>query len=168
MPRSSAAISKVALYFVMMRGHVSYFYCANTKVCHNERHVSCSYYNDSKATNVGATIAALQGLKNPVILIAGGQGKKQDFSPLKAVCATHCRAIILFGQDAPIIARALSQLPVMIVKTIDEAVVAATKLAQPHDIVLLSPACASLDMFTDYQARGNTFAALVDKMKAVA
>lgn len=126
------------------------------------------YYDDSKGTTVAATIAALNGMTAPVVLIAGGQGKGQDFGSLKKVCKEHCRAVILLGQDASLIDLALAKaLPIFHVKTLEEAVEVAKKQAQPKDVVLLSPACASLDMFTDYQARGKLFAQTVKALGAL-
>ncbi len=117
-----------------------------------------SWYNDSKATNVGATLAALRGLPGPVVLIAGGEGKGADFSPLRGTVAGKVRALVLLGRDAPRLARTLGDLvPVQCVADMDEAVSAARRLARPGDQVLLSPACASLDMFAGYEARGDAF-----------
>lgn len=126
-----------------------------------------TYFDDSKGTNVGATEAALKGMTQPVLLIAGGQGKGQDFSPLKAACAAHCRLVLLIGQDAAQIAAALEGgVPSINCKTLEEAVFAAAQHAQSGDIVLLSPACASLDMFRDYKHRGAAFVAAVQRLKA--
>jgi UDP-N-acetylmuramoylalanine--D-glutamate ligase len=126
-----------------------------------------TYYDDSKGTNVGATEAALNSITQPVILIAGGQGKGQDFSPLKAACQRHCRLVILLGQDALQIEAALQGVvPVCHVDTLEEAVELATENAQPNEVVLLSPACASLDMFADYKHRGTAFVNAVKKHEA--
>lgn len=123
------------------------------------------YYDDSKGTTVAATIAALTGMKTPVVLIAGGQGKGQDFHPLKDICAKHCRLVILLGQDASIIEKALAKaVPILYTKSLEEAVVLAALHAKPEDVVLLSPACASLDMFVDYKARGAIFAQTVKRL----
>lgn len=118
------------------------------------------FFDDSKGTNVGATVAALQGFRDPVVLIAGGEGKGQDFSPLAPAVKARARAVVLLGRDAPLIAAALSKIdvPVTHVGSIQEAVEAAFALAQPGDAVLLSPACASFDMFRDYGHRGALFA----------
>lgn len=117
------------------------------------------YYNDSKGTNVGATVAALEGLDRPAVLIAGGDGKGQDFSPLREPLSRHGRAVVLIGRDAPQIADALTGLdiPVQRSETLQLAVREADGLAQPGDAVLLSPACASLDMFRNYADRGRQF-----------
>ena len=120
------------------------------------------FYDDSKGTNVGATVAALAGLAGAgarVVLIAGGEGKSQDFSPLAAAAAKAARAVVLIGRDAPVIERAFqgSEVPVRRAGTMDEAVCVAASLAQPGDAVLLSPACASFDMFLNYRHRGEMF-----------
>ncbi|MCR4300515.1 MAG: UDP-N-acetylmuramoyl-L-alanine--D-glutamate ligase [Sulfuricaulis sp.] len=116
------------------------------------------WYDDSKGTNVGATVAALDGMSSPVILIAGGDGKGQDFSDLKPVCSRRARAVVLLGRDAPRIEAALGKtVPVHHVKTMRDAVRTARELAQPGDTVLLSPACASFDMFRNYEHRAEVF-----------
>ncbi len=117
------------------------------------------YINDSKGTNVGSTVAALSSVQAPVVLIAGGQGKGQDFAPLAEAAGRHARAVVLIGQDAPILARALKSTNVPMVQALDmgEAVAQAGAMAQPGDVVLLSPACASLDMFRNYAQRGEEF-----------
>jgi UDP-N-acetylmuramoylalanine--D-glutamate ligase len=122
------------------------------------------YVDDSKGTNVGATEAALRGLggENDVLLIAGGQGKGADFTQLQDAVAQHCKLLLLLGEDAPLLARALSpSVPVLMVSSMAEAVSAAAARASRGDVVLLSPACASFDMFSGYVERGNTFAARV-------
>jgi UDP-N-acetylmuramoylalanine--D-glutamate ligase len=124
------------------------------------------WYDDSKGTNVGATIAALQGLGKKVILILGGEGKGQDFSPLAAAVEKHARAVLLIGRDAPLIRQALARANSETLGTLEAAVVRAAALAQPGDAVLLSPACASFDMFRDYKHRGEVFAAAVGKLPA--
>lgn len=126
-----------------------------------------SYYDDSKATNVGAALAAIEGLgadiDGKLVLVAGGDGKGADFSGLKAPVAAHCRAVVLLGRDAELIAAALGDgVPLVRVKTLDEAVEQCAALAQPGDAVLLSPACASLDMFKNYEERGRLFAQAVE------
>jgi len=97
------------------------------------------------------------------VLIAGGDGKGQDFAPLKAAVDAHCRAVVLLGRDAPTIAAALSgaALPIEFTSTLEEAIARAIVRAVPGDAVLLSPACASLDMFRDYADRGDRFKAAV-------
>jgi UDP-N-acetylmuramoylalanine--D-glutamate ligase len=125
------------------------------------------YIDDSKGTNVGATIAAIAGLPGPVVLIAGGDGKNQDFSPLAAAIRGKVHDVILIGRDAGAIARVLEGVAsTRIVASLEEAVRVAAAVAQPGDTVLLSPACASLDMFRDYQHRGQVFASAVRELAA--
>jgi UDP-N-acetylmuramoylalanine--D-glutamate ligase len=123
------------------------------------------WYDDSKGTNVGATVAAVQGLPGPLVLIAGGLGKGQDFTPLAVALRGKARALVLIGRDAPLIAAAVGDdALVRWAPDMAEAVALAAALAEPGDRVLLSPACASLDMFTDYRARGRAFA---DAVRAI-
>jgi UDP-N-acetylmuramoylalanine--D-glutamate ligase len=124
------------------------------------------YIDDSKGTNVGATSAAVAGLPAPLLIIAGGEGKGQDFAPLAAVFRGKVRIALLIGKDAPAIAAALEgTCPVEIVASMQEAVTAAHRAAVPGDTVLLSPACASFDMFRDYGHRGDVFAAAVHQLE---
>ncbi|WP_043309102.1 UDP-N-acetylmuramoyl-L-alanine--D-glutamate ligase [Pseudomonas sp. ML96] len=121
------------------------------------------YYDDSKATNVGAALAAIEGLgadiAGKLVLIAGGDGKGADFSALKAPVAKFCRAVVLLGRDAELLAAALGDAaPLVRVATLDEAVQRCAELAEVGDAVLLSPACASLDMFKNFEERGRLFA----------
>jgi UDP-N-acetylmuramoylalanine--D-glutamate ligase len=117
-----------------------------------------AWYNDSKGTNVGATLAALQGMPGKVVLIAGGLGKDADFTPLRQVALEKARAIVLIGRDAPLIEAALNgAVPVAHAATLQDAVMQAQGLARPGDVVLLSPACASFDMFSGYEERGQVF-----------
>ena len=127
------------------------------------------FYDDSKGTNVGATLAALAGLGRPVVLIAGGDGKGQDFSPLHAAVAHHARAVVLIGRDAGRIEAALAGAGAVVERAadMDAAVVRAATLAQPGDAVLLSPACASLDMFRNYAHRAEVFIAAVRRLPQV-
>lgn len=125
-----------------------------------------NWYDDSKATNVGAALAAIEGLgadiDGKLVLVAGGDGKGADFSALRAPVAAHCRAVVLLGRDAELLAQALGDaVPLIRVKTLDEAVQQSAALAQPGDAVLLSPACASLDMFKNFEERGRLFAQAV-------
>ena len=123
------------------------------------------WYNDSKATNVGATLAALEGFERPLLLIAGGQGKGQDFMPLREAVCSRVRALILLGQDAGLLAAAIGDcVPVVRVKDMAAAVRAAAERVQPGDVVLLSPACASQDMFRDFEQRGEQFALAVEAL----
>jgi UDP-N-acetylmuramoylalanine--D-glutamate ligase len=121
------------------------------------------WYDDSKGTNVGAALAALRGLGRPAVLIAGGDGKGQDFAPLAPAVSAHARAVLLIGRDAPLVAAALagSGVPLERCTTLEQAVMRAAALARAGDAVLLSPACASFDMFRDYRHRGEAFAAAV-------
>ena len=129
-----------------------------------ERH-GVRWYDDSKGTNVGATVAALNGMTAPVILIAGGDSKGQDFSELKPACAQHARAVVLIGRDAPLIEAALGNaVTARRAKDMHEAVRFAAELAQPGDVVLLSPACASFDMFRNYEHRAEVFRAAVQEV----
>ncbi|WP_085314869.1 Mur ligase family protein [Derxia lacustris] len=119
------------------------------------------WIDDSKGTNVGATVAALDGLKRRVVLIAGGDGKGQDFAPLRAPVGRWARAVLLIGRDAARIADALAGIdaPIERFDSLEAATARAAELAQPGDAVLLSPACASLDMFRNYAHRAEVFAA---------
>jgi UDP-N-acetylmuramoylalanine--D-glutamate ligase len=120
------------------------------------------WINDSKGTNVGATLAAVGGMEGPLLVIAGGDGKNQDFAPLAAAFRDKVRATVLIGRDAPALATVLE--PVCAIEraaSLEEAVSVAGALAHAGDTVLLSPACASLDMFRDYTQRGAVFVAAV-------
>ena len=126
------------------------------------------YVDDSKGTNVGATAAALDGLAQHVVLIAGGDGKGQDFAPLARPAARWCRAVMLIGRDAPRIREALADTGVPLVDqpTLEAATRAAGALAQAGDAVLLSPACASFDMFDNYAHRAAVFRSAVEEIAA--
>jgi len=125
------------------------------------------YFDDSKGTNVGATCAALSGLSQKVVLIAGGDGKGQDFSPLKQPVTDNARAVVLIGRDAPLIEKELLKTGVALYHATDlpEAVNIAKKLAQSDDAVLLSPACASFDMFKNYVHRAEVFVNAVKRLE---
>jgi UDP-N-acetylmuramoylalanine--D-glutamate ligase len=124
------------------------------------RHADVLWINDSKATNVGATLAALTGQTRPVVLIAGGEGKGADFSVWRQALAHKARALVLIGRDAPLIERALDRVvPVVHASDMQEAVARAHELAHAGDTVLLSPGCASFDMFRNYEHRGEVFTA---------
>jgi UDP-N-acetylmuramoylalanine--D-glutamate ligase len=126
-----------------------------------------TYINDSKGTNVGATLAAVSGMAGPLVLIAGGDGKNQDFAPLAAAFRGKVRHTVLIGRDAPQVARALSGVcSLETCGSLPEAVLAAARAAHAGDTVLLSPACASLDMFRDYTQRGAVFAQAVGELAA--
>ena len=119
------------------------------------------WYDDSKGTNVGATIAALRGLGRKAVVILGGDGKGQDFSPLRHAVDQFGVKALLIGRDAPLIEAALQGLPSERCGTLEDAVARAAAIAKPGEAVLLSPACASFDMFRDYKHRGDAFAAAV-------
>lgn len=119
-----------------------------------------TWVNDSKGTNVGATIAAIEGLQanNKLILIAGGIAKDADFSSLREVVKDKVRTVVLIGKDAPIIEQALDGvIPVFYAKDMQDAVSISADLAHPGDMVLLSPACASFDMFNGFEQRGEVY-----------
>jgi len=124
-----------------------------------------AYIDDSKGTNVGATLAALNGFAGPLVLIAGGLGKGQDFSPLASGARGKLRAAVLIGEAAGEIAGVLAPLcPLARAASMDEAVAKAADLARRGDTVLLSPACASQDMFKDYKERGDLFARAAQRL----
>jgi UDP-N-acetylmuramoylalanine--D-glutamate ligase len=127
------------------------------------------YYDDSKGTNVGATCAALSGLPQKVVLIAGGEGKGQDFSPLAKPVKENARAVVLIGQDAAVIEQALleTEVPMYQAQDMREAVAIAKRVAQAKDAVLLSPACASFDMYENYISRAEAFVSAVKQLEEV-
>jgi UDP-N-acetylmuramoylalanine--D-glutamate ligase len=123
------------------------------------------YVNDSKGTNVGATLAAVAGMPGSLVLIAGGQGKGQDFAPLVAALRGKVRHIVLLGQDAKVLDAALQGVAsTEFARDMDDAVQRAARAARSGETVLLSPACASLDMFRDYTHRGHMFTASVRRL----
>ncbi|SFW20124.1 UDP-N-acetylmuramoyl-L-alanine--D-glutamate ligase [Nitrosovibrio sp. Nv17] len=126
-----------------------------------------TFYDDSKGTNVGATVAALRGMMQPAVLIAGGDGKGQDFSPLAPPVTRHARAVVLIGRDAGRIHAALEGcgVPLHRADTLEEAVRKSFALARKGDAVLMSPACASLDMFRHYAHRAEVFVAAVRRIQ---
>jgi UDP-N-acetylmuramoylalanine--D-glutamate ligase len=132
------------------------------------------YYDDSKGTNVGATVAALEGLgktfgeaDRQILLVAGGDGKGQDFSPLAGPCSRYVKAVLLIGRDAPALRAAIEPIgvPCFDIDDLPQAVRRGAGLAKSGDVVLLSPACASLDMFTNYAHRAQVF---VDAVRDIA
>ncbi len=126
-----------------------------------------TYINDSKGTNVGATIAAVSGMQGPLVMIAGGDGKNQDFSELAGVFRGKVRHTVIIGRDAAAIAKVLEGVCTFeTCATLEDAVRAAAKAARAGDTVLLSPACASLDMFRDYTHRGAVFTQAVKELAA--
>ena len=130
------------------------------------------YFDDSKGTNVGATVAALLGLgaERRIVVILGGDGKGQDFSPLLPPVSQHARAVVLIGRDAPLLRETLKDSGVSLQQAADlhQAVQVCAQLAQPGDAVLLSPACASLDMFRNYEHRAEVFRAAVGELAEAA
>ena len=126
------------------------------------------WYNDSKATNVGAALAAIRGIPaRKLVLIAGGQGKGQDFTPLRDAVTEHCRAVVLLGEDATRLQQDLADtVPLIMVSSMSEAVTQAAELSRAHDAVLLSPACASFDMFSNFAQRGEQFIQAVEALPA--
>jgi len=124
------------------------------------------YYNDSKGTNVASTIKALESFTEPIVLIAGGKGKGQDFSPLADAARGHVRQAVLIGVDRSAVRAALESagVPCVDAATMRDAVATARALARTGDVVLLSPACASFDMFDNYEHRGEVFMALVHEL----
>lgn len=134
-------------------------------------HNEVRYINDSKGTNVGATQAALAGLggDHDVVLIAGGQGKGADFKALRALVTQHCKRLLVLGEDAPLMADALAgATEIERVESMDEAVALAAQCAVDGDTVLLSPACASFDMFSGFAARGDAFRLAVQALEVQA
>jgi UDP-N-acetylmuramoylalanine--D-glutamate ligase len=130
-------------------------------------HANVQWINDSKGTNVGATCAAIKGLSGDenLVLIAGGDGKGADFSELEDIAEGRLKAAIVLGKDGPRIGEVLLKVvPVHSVDTIELAVETAARIAKAGDIVLFSPACASLDMFKNYQERGEAFVIAVKKV----
>jgi UDP-N-acetylmuramoylalanine--D-glutamate ligase len=124
-----------------------------------------TWINDSKATNVASTLVGLAAIDAPVHLIAGGRGKQQDFSPLAAPVAEHCRAVYLIGEAADDLEAALKDTGVPLHQTgdLEHAVAAARDAVVAGDVVLLSPACASYDQYPNFEARGDHFRALVEE-----
>jgi UDP-N-acetylmuramoylalanine--D-glutamate ligase len=129
-----------------------------------------SWVNDSKATNIGACIAALEGYDEKVILIAGGDGKGADMNELAPVIAEKAKAVILTGKDAKLIEAALNSLSIIVpayhAQDMREVVAIASHIAKIGDTILLSPACASLDQYNNYQDRGNQFAQAIEALPA--
>ncbi len=126
-----------------------------------------TYYDDSKGTNVGATVAALKGLGRPTVIILGGDGKGQDFTPLQSEVTEHVRVAVLIGRDAGKIAEALQECGVPLLRAADmrDAVRICAAEAHPGDAVLMSPACASFDMFRNYVHRAEVFVAAVRELE---
>ena len=133
-------------------------------VCESD---SVSWINDSKGTNVGAAVSAIKGMSSPVVLIAGGRGKNADYKPLRDVVVELCKAVVLIGEDAGKIERAIGDaVPVYRADSMQQAVRCAAEVSKPGDCVLLSPACASFDMFKNFEDRGAVFESEVKKLCA--
>ena len=125
------------------------------------------WFNDSKGTNVGACVSAIEGMNGPVVLIAGGRGKNADYAPLKPVVSGKCRAVVLIGEDAKKIHQAIGDdVHVYFERSMHDAVSRAREVALHGDNVLLSPACSSFDMFDNFEARGVIFSEEVRKLCA--
>lgn len=126
-------------------------------------HAGLDWINDSKGTNVGAAVAAIEGLSGPLVLIAGGQGKDADFASLADALGTKVRGVVLIGEDAAQIANVIGgKATVEFADSMDDAVKTAQQIAQQGDTVLLSPACASFDMYSGFEARGDDFRRCVE------
>lgn len=161
-----ALCNAVGLPMPAMLGALCSFEGLPHRVERVEERDGVTYYDDSKGTNVGATVAALEGLGCKSVLIAGGEGKGQDFSPLRATVSKHARAVVLIGRDAGMIEAALHDCGVPVVRagSMDDAVQQASHLSQRGDAVLLSPACASFDMFRNYEHRAEVFVQAVREL----
>jgi UDP-N-acetylmuramoylalanine--D-glutamate ligase len=126
---------------------------------------SVDYINDSKATNVAAAVASVESVDGMIVLLAGGEGKGGDFSELATALESKLRAAVLIGADAARIANALDTVrPVYFARDMQDAVEQAAVYAESADTVLLAPACASLDQFENYAARGDAFVAAVEAL----
>ena len=126
-----------------------------------------SYYNDSKATNVGAVARSLESFNKPVLLIAGGKDKGGDYSPLRELVKNRVKALILIGEASERMTESLGDCTkTIVVKSLEDAVFEARKRAESGDIVLLSPACSSYDMFRNYEERGDNFKAFVKALSS--
>jgi UDP-N-acetylmuramoylalanine--D-glutamate ligase len=129
-------------------------------------HNGVRWFNDSKGTNVGATLAAIEGVDGQVVLIAGGDGKGADFSPLAAALQRKGHGAVLIGKDASLLEAVLQDaVPVRHADDMPQAVQLAAGMAQPGDCVLLSPACASTDMYRNFEARGEAFMQAVRELR---
>jgi UDP-N-acetylmuramoylalanine--D-glutamate ligase len=124
------------------------------------------YYNDSKGTNVASTLRALESFSERIVLIAGGKGKGQAWKPLADAARGRVAHALLIGEDAPTIGAALAAaaIPLTHCRSLQEAVEKARATAAPGDVVLLSPACASFDMFENFEHRGDVFKKLVERL----
>jgi UDP-N-acetylmuramoylalanine--D-glutamate ligase len=130
-------------------------------------HAGVTYVDDSKATNPGAVMAALRSFDRPIVLIAGGKSKGTEFAELGKVISSRTKAVVLIGETAQDIAKHVKRASVAYAASMDDAVATASSLAEPGDVVLLSPGCASFDMFASAEDRGERFAAAVDGAERV-
>ena len=146
-----------------IRRHIGVFRGVSHRIERVDEERGVVYYNDSKGTNVASTIKALESFTEPVVLIAGGKGKGQDFTPLATAARGRVRQAVLIGVDRPAIRAALEAagVPCADATSMREAVATARSLARAGDVVLLSPACASFDMFDNFEHRGDVFMAAV-------
>jgi UDP-N-acetylmuramoylalanine--D-glutamate ligase len=161
-----ALISPIALDPEKVSHALSTFEGLPHRMAHVATVAGVLFIDDSKATNVGAVVAALVGLGRMAVLIAGGEGKGQDFSPLAAPVKAYARGVVLIGVDGKKIFDAIKDtgVPIVFVESLQEAVPAAQKLANAGDAVLLSPACASFDMFRNYTHRSEVFVNAVKEL----
>ncbi len=167
---NALVVLSIATLFKIKASSVDPLLSTLTGLAHRNQFVASindvKYINDSKGTNVGATVTAIQAQQTPVILIAGGLAKGANFDELKTVIKQHCKALVLIGQDGQLIAESVNGENCYFTDGLGEAVNKATKLATKGDTVLLSPACASFDMFSGYQDRGNQFIQHVTNLQA--
>jgi UDP-N-acetylmuramoylalanine--D-glutamate ligase len=150
--------ASAGLPLVAMLETLSEFQGLPHRMQHVATHDGVQWYNDSKGTNVGATLAAIDGVEGGIVLIAGGDGKGADFTPLADAMQRKGHAAVLIGKDAAVLGALLAEVvPVSYALDMVEAVTLAAGLAQPGDCVLLSPACASTDMYRNFVERGEVF-----------
>jgi len=162
---NALAACALARAFGLARERLAHGLASFRGLPHRVELVACrggvEWYDDSKGTNVGATIAALRGLGKRTVLILGGDGKGQDFAPLREPVEKYAACVLLIGRDAPRIEQALAGVPIERCSSLEGAVQSAARIARAGEAVLLSPACASFDMFRDYKQRGEVFSAAV-------
>ncbi len=153
---------------IVIKKGISEFWGVEHRIEFSGEHNGVKYYNDSKGTNTDAAITALKALKENIILIAGGDGKSQNFEPLAKELKGRVKGLILLGRDGKIIGEAARKegfTEIYYCKDMDECVIKSEKLAVPGDFVLLSPACASWDMYNNYEERGNHFKKCVRELQ---
>lgn len=161
------AVQAVGLPDAAIRSGLKTFQGLKHRLQHVRDLNGVAYFDDSKGTNIGAVVKSLAGFSRPVHLIAGGLGKGTRYAGLRASVKDHVRTLILMGTDGKVMREDLGDLATTILAdSMKEAVLAAFSVARPGDVVLLSPACASFDMFKDYADRGNQFARCVEELKA--